>query len=161
MVLEQFDENKTAVINPWNLIHPVEGMPKVAVGCFARGTFARMLEELGGGEVLAESRVANMVIPVFRVTYRGEEAAVFLCDVGAPACVGLIEDIWVMGAETIVLFGTCGVLDASVGDCSVIIPDCAVRDEGTSYHYAPASDEIAVNPRYTEEFISSLEQLFG
>ena len=62
-----------------------------------------------------------------------------------------------MGLEKLVLFGTCGVLDAGIEDCSVIIPNCAVRDEGTSYHYAPPSEEIAVNPRYIEMFTEILE----
>ena len=52
-----------------------------------------------------------------------------------------------MGAERIVVFGTCGVLDRSIASCGIILPDRAVRDEGTSYHYAPASDEIAVNAK--------------
>ena len=40
-----------------------------------------------------------------------------------------------------------------------IIPTCAVRDEGTSYHYAPAADEIKVNPKYTEKFVELLDGL--
>ncbi len=159
MILGEFDESKKAVINPSNFIKPVKKMPKVAVGCFARGTFARMLDGLGGGELLSESRAANMVIPVYRVVWKDIETAVFLCDVGAPACVALLEDIWAMGVQTVILFGTCGVLDASIRDCSVIIPDSAVRDEGTSYHYMPASDEISVNPKYRELFTGILERL--
>lgn len=30
-------------------------------------------------------------------------------------------------------FGTCGVLDSSIDDCSIIIPNQAIRDEGTSF----------------------------
>ena len=101
MILGEFDESKKAVINPSNFIKPVKKMPKVAVGCFARGTFARMLDGLGGGELLSESRAANMVIPVYRVVWKDIETAVFLCDVGAPACVALLEDIWAMGVQTV------------------------------------------------------------
>ncbi len=46
--------------------------------------------------------------------------------------------------EKWLLFGTCGVLDEDIKATSVIIPT-ALRDEGTSYHYQPASSEIAVN----------------
>lgn len=42
-----------------------------------------------------------------------------------------------MGAENILVFGTCGVLDSSIKETSIIIPTSAIRDEGTSYHYAP------------------------
>lgn len=63
-----------------------------------------------------------------------------------------------MGVETIIMFGTCGVLEKSIEDCSIIIPNAAIRDEGTSYHYMPASDEIEVNPKYIPEFVSILKE---
>ena len=34
----------------------------------------------------------------------------------------------------------------------LIIPNRAIRDEGTSYHYAPAADFIDVNVRYADVF---------
>lgn len=156
MILEEFDQAAEAVINPWNIVEKQPDFPKIGVSCFARVTFDRMLQELGG-QVIAESHMANMIFPIYRVEYRGMELALFMADVGAPGCVGLLEDVFAMGLEKLVLFGTCGVLDAGIGDCSVIIPNRAVRDEGTSYHYAPPSEEIAVNPRYIEAFKEILE----
>ena len=47
--------------------------------------------------------------------------------------------------KKLVLFGTCGVLDETIKETSIIVPQMAIRDEGTSYHYLPASDEIEVN----------------
>ena len=35
---------------------------------------------------------------------------------------------------------------------AIILPTSAVRDEGTSYHYMKASDEIKVNEKYIDEF---------
>lgn len=157
MILEEYDQSPKAVINPWNTVRRQPGFPKVGVSCFARVTFDRMVQELGG-EAIAESHVANMIIPIYRVQCRGMELALFMADVGAPACVGLLEEVFEMGLEKLVLFGTCGVLDAGIEDCSVIIPNRAVRDEGTSYHYAPPSEEIEVNPRYIEEFTGILRE---
>ena len=47
-----------------------------------------------------------------------------------------------MGAERFVLFGSCGVLDDEKVKKRIIVPVSAVRDEGTSYHYAAPSEEI-------------------
>lgn len=58
-----------------------------------------------------------------------------------------------------IIFGTCGVLDRSIEDCSIIIPNRAVRDEGTSYHYAPTADEIEVNQKYMDVFTDMLYEL--
>ena len=157
MILEEFDWSKDAVINPRDTVKKQPGFPRVGVSCFSRVTFDRMLQELGGGSVIGKSCMANMDFPIYRVEYRGMELALFMADVGAPGCVGLLEEVFEMGLEKLVLFGTCGVLDAGIEDCSVIIPRRAVRDEGTSYHYAPPSEEIGVNPRYIEEFEEILE----
>ena len=49
--------------------------------------------------------------------------------------------------------GSCGVLDQSIQADKIIIPSSALRDEGTSYHYAPASDEVS----YDETLLLTME----
>lgn len=156
MILTEFDASKTAIINPWDIVTYQENMPRVAVTCFSHVTFDRLINELET-TIVAESRSANMVIPIYKATYRGKEIALFMSCIGAPGCVSLLEEVYAMGVEKIVMFGTCGVLDAGIGDCSIIIPNRAVRDEGTSYHYAAALDEIDVNLKYQDTFIDLLE----
>ena len=41
--------------------------------------------------------------------------------------------------------GSSGVLDDSLARGTVVVPNAAVRDEGTSYHYAAPSREIAAD----------------
>ena len=158
MILTEFDPAKKAVINPEDLITPVEGMPEVAVACYSHVTFERMIAELDA-EILAETHTANGVELIYKAAYQGTPVALFMIDVGAPMSVGILEEVFMMGVKKAVIFGTCGVLDKRIGDCSVIIPDCAVRDEGTSYHYAPASDEIEVNRKYLDVFTGMLNAL--
>ena len=132
-------------------------MPEIAVTCFARETFYRLIDKLGGVKIAA-SNVANMEIPVYKVNYKGMDVALFMSDVGAPACVAALEDVYTMGVQKIIMFGTCGVLDSEIEDCSIIIPNRAVRDEGTSFHYAPAADEIKVNEKYISDFENILRK---
>ena len=47
-------------------------------------------------------------------------------------------------------------IDRSIDDLAIIIPNSAVRDEGTSYHYMKPSREVVVNPKYQEEFTKLL-----
>jgi uridine phosphorylase len=63
-----------------------------------------------------------------------------------------------MGVKRIILLGNCGVLDSNIRDCGIIIPTKAIRDEGTSYHYAPAADYTDVNKKYVDEFVAVLEE---
>lgn len=157
MILEEFDSNKKAIIDIYDLIKPIENFPKVAVSCFARVTFERLINELNG-KVIAKINLANMEIPIYKTTYKGVEIALFTSYVGAAGCVGVIEELFAMGAEKLILFGTCGVLDASIEDCSIIIPNKAVRDEGTSFHYVKSSDEIEVNKKYIDDFVDILKE---
>ena len=157
MLLREFDPSPVAIINPSDNHPPVPGCPKVAVSCFERTTFGRMVERLVP-EKIGRCSIATLEIPIYRTNYKGTDVALFMSYVGSAGCVGTMEDVLAMGVEKVVLFGSCGVLDRSIGNCGIIIPTSALRDEGTSFHYAPASDEIEVNPKYRDEFIEILEQ---
>ena len=159
MLLHEFDPAETAIFSPEMVFAPLPGMPKVAVSCFSFVTFARMLALFPEAEVIATLKCASQTFPVYRVRYRDVELALYMSGVGAPLCVGNQEEIYALGAECLVLFGTCGVLDREIGDCAIILPTSAMRDEGTSYHYAPPSDEIAVNVHHARLFRELLEEL--
>lgn len=76
----------------------------------------------------------------------GCKVAVALALIGAPMAVGQLEEYKALGFENFIIFGTCGVLDKKIAADKLILPSAALRDEGTSYHYAPPSDEISYDP---------------
>lgn len=153
-----FDNDKNAILNPPDFIKQVENMPKVAVTCYAKDTFDRLIEGLEVKK-LSKYSDANGEYPVYGTTYKGVDVALFMIRVGAAGSVGAIEDVYQMGCEKIIVFGTCGVLDKNIEDCSIIIPDSAVREEGVSYHYVPAKDEIEVNKKHMATFKTLLNEL--
>lgn len=158
MILKEFDPSKEAIINPWDVIKRVEGFPETVVSCFARSTFNKILDSFEHEEI-AHVSIANLRVPIYVITFNGKRIGIFNSYVGAAGCVGILEEIIVMGMKNLVIFGTCGVLDASIKDTSIIVPDVAIRDEGTSYHYAPASDEIGVNAKTKDSFMNMLDEL--
>ena len=159
MLLHEFDPSETAIFNPSTVFAPVEGMPKVAVSCFSCVTFDRMLALFPDAVQIAEMKTASHYFPVYQVRYKDVELALYMSGVGAPLCTSCQEEIYALGADCLVLFGTCGVLDRNIGDCAVILPTKAMRDEGTSYHYAPAGDEIQANRRYGQLFLDLMTEL--
>lgn len=68
--------------------------------------------------------------------------------IGAPTTAMLMEDLIVDGVEAFLSIGMAGCLDASIEMGEYIVPETAIRDEGTSHHYvasekyATASDSI-------------------
>ncbi|MCY7060388.1 phosphorylase [Streptococcus oralis subsp. oralis] len=84
----------------------------------------------------------------------GSKVAVAIATIGAPMVVGLLEELKARGFKNFVVLGSCGVLDQSIQADKIILPSSALRDEGTSYHYAPPSDEIA----YDETLLLTMEE---
>ena len=82
--------------------------------------------------------------------------AVMLAPIGAPMIVGQLEELAARGFKNFIILGSCGVLDDSIEADKIILPAAALRDEWTSYHYAPPGDEIA----YDESLLVELEAIF-
>ena len=159
MLLTEFDEARTAVINPSDVHSPMEGFPATVLSIFSHVLFDRLVCLLEGKEI-AQYHDVDGVSPIYGATYRGRSFALVKGRLGAPACVGSFEDVIALGAKRILLMGNCGVLDKRIADCGIILPVQALRDEGTSYHYAPPSDRIEVNRRHRTLFKEMLEE-FG
>ncbi len=157
MTTLKYYSNKTAIINPEDSVTKIDNFPKVGVTCFSSELLESVLQNYKK-EIISKIDTANGSYPIYKINYKGIDIAVFVSRVGAPACVGGFEEVIAMGLEKLIMFGTCGVLDSSIGDLAIIIPSFAIRDEGTSYHYHEASDEISVNEKYTDKFINLLEE---
>ena len=84
----------------------------------------------------------------------GNQVAVMTALIGAPSVIGQLEELAARGFKNFIILGSCGVLDQSIQADKIILPSSALRDEGTSYHYAPASDEIA----YDETLLLTMEE---
>lgn len=82
--------------------------------------------------------------------------AVMLAPIGAPMIVGQLEELAARGFKNFIILGSCGVLDRSIEADKIILPAAALRDEGTSYHYAPPGDEVS----YDESLLIKLEAIF-
>lgn len=156
MVLEEFDECRTSTFDPYEVENVIPNFPKIGITCFSKKLLDRYVE-IFNGEKIAELSNANGRIPVYKIKHKGIEIALFLSRVGAPACIVSYEEIIAMGLDKLIMFGTCGVLNMEIEDLAIIIPNSAIRDEGTSYHYMKASDEIEVNNKYKKEFINILK----
>lgn len=142
MILNEFDNSKEAVINPQDIVRKVEGCPKTIISCYAHNLIEYAAAKYDT-EVITHLHSANASEPVYRI--KGKDIGFYMAMVGAASTVAGFEELFAMGVEKILVFGTCGVLDKAIEDCSIIMPDMAVRDEGTSYHYVESSEEIEVN----------------
>ncbi|MCF0237391.1 MAG: nucleoside phosphorylase, partial [Sphaerochaetaceae bacterium] len=81
-------------------------------------------------------------VRVYSFLYKGEEIAIVQSQIGSPASVSLVEEMFALGCKELYAIGTCGrLLPEAAG--KIIIPTKAYRDEGTSYHYTSSLEPWA------------------
>ena len=142
MITDSFDDRSPAKINVKKNEHAV---PADAV-IF---TFSQKIEKYVIAhydcEKVGEFSMACGATSVYLLKYHGKRFGFYRTWVGAPACVGPIEELpTVLDTDRIIHFGGAGCLNKEIARGKVMIPTEAYRDEGTSYHYAPASDYIRI-----------------
>lgn len=132
-------------------------LPKVAVGVFSRILFKEIVEKFQCKEVGYIAYV-NLEKSIYILNFKETSLTLFMAGVGGPAISSDMEELHAQGVEKFIIFGNCGVLDSTIEDCSIIIPNKAYREDGASYHYVKESDVIDLNPKYKEEFIKILNE---
>lgn len=142
MITDSFDNRSEAKINPYLR----EDAP-VVDACII--TFSHIIEKYVQEhyelEQIGQSVAVTGNLPICRFRHQGNTFAFLKTYAGAPACVATIEDtLSEIRTDQYIVFGGCGCLDKEIAHGKVMVPTGAYRDEGTSYHYAPASDYITV-----------------
>jgi len=78
--------------------------------------------------------------------------------VGAPIMAVMVETLAVLGMRRMVLVGNCGALSDDVPRGRLVLPTFAVRDEGTSYHYARPAKVPKPSPKLLRALRGNLQR---
>lgn len=95
----------------------------------------------------------TMDFPVWVGEHKGVPVALLEIPLGAPAAVIVADHAFRHGVRAAVATGSCGGL-VHVEEGQFVVPTRALRDEGTSFHYAPASRWLDLDP----EMVDACEQ---
>jgi len=148
----EFDDNPQAVIMPNH-----EGLdlqlPKKCIYAFLEEEIDRYAQEVEA-ECVGEFVSATKTYPVYVMSYKGEKICLAQAPVGSAPATQFMDWLIGYGVEQIISTGTCGVL-ADIEENAFLVPVRALRDEGTSYHYAAPSRYMDVHI----EAISAIEQV--
>ncbi len=150
MITQVFDPHSPAVISPEQTV-PAEEMALAAQFelptfiLFFSDTLLKALAESGRIEPLHPRLTIGSAAgrrPIYRIP--GTGIGVALSGIGAPAAAGVVEELRVQfRTRNFLVFGSCGAL-TDIPPGRMILPTAARRDEGTSYHYAPAQPYISI-----------------
>jgi uridine phosphorylase len=134
-----FDPDPRGIIHPGDRFSPGR-IPERAVLTFFTETHNALVAK-EQAPVLTHLRTLGMDYPIYQVRRGKHDVALFLSYVGAAGAGAFLEEIIALGAKSIIVCGGAGVLDPEVSQGHLLLPESAVRDEGTSYHYLPADVE--------------------
>ncbi len=93
--------------------------------------------------------------PIYVLHEADEDFCLVQSPVGAPAAAQVLDTLICCGCKKVIAAGSCGVL-TDIAENAFLVPHRALRAEGTSYHYLPASRFIDLD----EEPIRIIEDTF-
>lgn len=153
--LLDFDPDPQAILNP-HIRLPLEEVPHRWVLCFFHDVLSE-LEKAGLLKPVAHLYSELGPNPVYLLEHDHQRLLVMHPGVGAPLAVGFMEEAIAAGGRAFIACGGCGVLDREIAVGHPVVITSAVRDEGTSYHYLPASRELTASPRAVDALVGVMQ----
>ncbi|MFC1920899.1 nucleoside phosphorylase [Chloroflexota bacterium] len=139
--LTEFDPDRDAIIDPSKHIRYKELSEYCVIPYY--GTVKENLVSEGILEKVHEVGSILMPVDIYKLHHDGKDiTVVFPTACGAPLAAVFMEQLIGFGCRKFIACGSAGVLNSELGKDEIIIPNGAVRDEGTSYHYLPPSRTI-------------------
>ncbi len=152
----EYDAAREAIIEPSRILKPLEGMPEHCVMCFFQEVITDVCGD-GKAEIIRHLASEIGKKPIYVLEHEGRRIAVTHAGVGAPLSAGFLEELIAFGCRKFIACGGAGVLKSEIVVGHVVVPESAVRDEGTSYHYLPPSREVSASA----EGIAAIKQTLG
>ncbi len=143
--LTEFDSDRFALLEP--TFHENIGLPERCVIAFY-GSLIDGLRQQNRLQKVHELGSIMKPVEIFQLKRYGKDFTVVsppAC--GAPLAAAIIEELIAHGCRKFVACGSAGVLDAEISTGTIMVPNAALRDEGTSYHYLPPSRIVRVEPK--------------
>jgi uridine phosphorylase len=149
----EYDDSSKEVIAP---DHDCEGLklPEKCLFAFLGDVVDSYAQE-HGAEVVEEFITVSHTIKIYVLHEEKEDICLIQSLIGAPAATQTIDTLVSLGCKKIIAVGSCGVL-SEIPENAFLVPTKALRDEGTSYHYLPASRYVELD----EEPVGVIEKTF-
>lgn len=150
----EYDTDRKGKIEPSYLVNGND-VPECCVITFF-GDIIEQLRQEGRLEQINTFYCCTVHLPIWVIEQDGQRVGLVQGFLGAAGCAGLLEELIAMGFKRFIVCGAAGVLQRGIQVGHLVVPASAVRDEGTSYHYAPPSREMECNAHALESICGFL-----
>lgn len=151
----EFDTAQTAVIDPDHDEQNLHLPPKCVFAFL--GDYIETYAEKTDTRQVSSFISATKRYPIYVTTYKGEEIVLCQAPVGAAPAAQILDWLIAHGVQEIISAGSCGCLE-KFAESTFLVPCKALRDEGTSYHYAPPSRFIEISSRSRKAIEQTIQQ---
>jgi uridine phosphorylase len=162
-ILDNKDPQAPSVFEPAALLRearrqkglPIADMPALCI-LDPDGDILRRLKASGAAKRLETWPCYHTELYDFKLA--GAPAGIIGCAVGAPFAVPVAEELFASGCRILISLTSAGQIVPAGPLPYFVVIDRALRDEGTSYHYAAPEAFAAANPRLVEAARRALAQ---
>ena len=128
-----------------SMLHRRPRVHPAVVLCFFNDLLNRLADE-GVLTPLYTLRSEIGTNPVYEFNTPSGPVAVVHPGMGGPLAAAVVEELAALGMTSVVACGGAGALVDDLDRGAIMVVDSALRDEGTSFHYAPPSRVIEADP---------------
>ena len=154
MIIDSFDDKSRPYITAKDIYGEAPRNDLVVIATFKKRVVDFVIEKYKA-TLYASFHTTNDFINIYSFKDKGKEFLIYMSGITSPLASIIMNEVsTVTGAHKFIFFGSCGVLDEKKCRGKFIIPNSAIRDEGTSFHYLPASEEVEIrNHKVIEEVL--------
>lgn len=128
-----------------------DDFPSAVVLCYSPDLLAHLTETYDG------ERLWTDAVGLYSfAAMDGEVGVIGDFGFGAPVTAHMMEGLVARGTEAFLIAGIAGCLDHDVAMGDVLVPSKALRDEGTSHHYAPSERFAHPDGNLTDALVDHL-----
>lgn len=151
----EYDTDEMAVINPTHRQLDIK-LPRKCVFAFLGEYIDEYAKNVKAIQV-SSFITATKTYPIYIMIYKNEQIVLCQAPVGASAATQFLDWLIGYGVREIISTGSCGCLE-NIPESYFLVPNKALRDEGTSYHYAPPSRYIEIDKKARKAIEDTLLQ---
>jgi uridine phosphorylase len=152
----EYDPAREAIIEPSKVLKRLD-IPEYCVICYFQEVINSVVKSHNGKRAhVIKSEMGEH--PIYEIDYNGKRVAFFHPCIGAPLAGGFLDELIAYGCEKFIVCGGAGVLDSSITVGHIVVPEKALRDEGTSYHYLPPSRSVSASKTAIKSIESVLQR---
>ena len=140
----EFDTEQSAVLSPTHENLDLK-LPKKCVFAFL-GEYIDEYANKTDTKQVSTFVSATKYYPIYITKHQDEEIVLCQAPVGSAPATQLLDWLIGYGVREIISAGSCGALE-KFPERTFLVPSKALRDEGTSYHYAPPSRFMEISEK--------------